>query len=252
MDRTTGKKTLAVIPAAGAGTRLGQPIPKTLVPVSGERRVIDVILGELAPLVDQIAVIVSPDFEDFIEEPLVSGETLPRLCVQQSPTGMCDALRCSDDMWADVDRILVVWGDQVNLSNQTLSRALAQHAFRDQCAVIPTALIDDPYVQYDFDQSRLVAVRQSRDGDQCDKQGLTDVGVFVISTPGLHDLIGAFAESTPRSAATGELNLLPLFPFLQNHGWSVESSLVADPTEACGINTAAELDSARMRLEAMQ
>ena len=86
----------------------------------------------------------------------------------------------------------------------------------------------------------------------CDKQGLTDVGVFVISTPGLHDLIGAFAESTPRSAATGELNLLPLFPFLQNHGWSVESSLVADPTEASGINTAAELDSARMRLEAMQ
>ena len=209
---------------------------------------IDVILEEIAPLVDRTAMVVAPGFEEFLDGPLVSEGEEVELCVQARPTGMCDALTTTTHLWESADRLLVVWGDQVSLSRETLERALARHAFREDCAVIPTAEVDDPYVQYDFRDDQLWAVRQSREGDACDPRGLTDVGVFVLSTSGLAQAIDSFAKATPRSEVTGELNLLPLFPFLHEAGWSVESSDVSDPAEAIGINTAEELETAKRRL----
>ncbi len=213
---------------------------------------IDLILAAAATLADHAVVVVSPTFEEHLTRPLASETLEVTLCTQPEPTGMCDALRCSIDLWHLADRLLIIWGDQVHVSSETLRRTLEHHGSRERCAVIPTALVEDPYVQYDFDGSQLNGVRQSREGNQCDAAGLTDVGVFALSIDGLGAMISDFAAETARSGVTGELNLLPLFPYLSKHGWAVETCAAVDAGEAAGINTAAELASARARMEAKQ
>ena len=51
----------AVIPAAGRGTRLGANGPKILTPLTDTQTVWDILHGRLAPLVDHIHLVLSPE-----------------------------------------------------------------------------------------------------------------------------------------------------------------------------------------------
>jgi bifunctional UDP-N-acetylglucosamine pyrophosphorylase/glucosamine-1-phosphate N-acetyltransferase len=91
-----------------------------------------------------------------------------------------------------------------------------------------------------------VRVRASREGDQCRPGGLSDVGVFCLSTAGLLSAWTGYRSDAVPGTATGEVNFLPFLPYLsQGHGWPVTIVPVADPAEARGINTSSDLEFAR-------
>ena len=80
-----------------------------------------------------------------------------------------------DDYWCSFDHILVVWGDQINLSSSTLEMVTSEAS---DSIVIPFVKPSDPYVEYVFEDEKLVSVLQSREGDQTSPNGLSDIGVF--------------------------------------------------------------------------
>ncbi|HWO58664.1 MAG TPA: NTP transferase domain-containing protein [Umezawaea sp.] len=236
----------AVVPAAGRGSRLGLGGPKLLVPVTERDTIWSLVSARLQGLVDHIHVIVSPAdlelFEGVLDEhPLGTPVTTG---VQAEPVGMGDAVFRGHPRWSRADVVLVIWGDQVHVSRETVEAAIQLHRNAPRRVVLPLVPLADPYVEYVFTSTgRLTAVRQTREGDRCRPGGLGDVGTFVLSTRGLRDeWEGYLAETTDRGALTAEVNFLPFLVFLASRGWEVLPLGVADPLEAMGINTPADLE----------
>ena len=241
--RPLAMRICAVIPAAGRGSRLGMEKPKILAPLSPRQTIWSVLHAKLAPLVDHIHLVLSPEgARDFPPLP-------PRVShsIQPAPTGMGDAIFGARDHWQEFDAILVVWGDQVFVSQDTLRRALAAMATPEKRAVLPLTRMAIPYVEYVFDGACLTKVLQSREGDHTAPNGFSDVGTFLLGTQKLASAWGTYLSVAARGQQTGEVNFLPFLPFLSAQGWTITPLEVADPTEARGINTPEDLSFFRGR-----
>ncbi|MEV4222316.1 NTP transferase domain-containing protein [Nonomuraea sp. NPDC049725] len=236
----------AVIPAAGRGTRLGQAIPKIMIEVADGVTVWHLLHRRLRPSVAHVHVVLSPDgvgpFRELAAAELATGAV--SVSVQREPTGMGDAIFGAAPHWRGHDAILVVWGDQANLSPVTVRAVAAAHT--GPGVTLPLVAMADPYVEYEFGPAGLTRVLMSREGDRCRPGGLSDIGVFCLATAGLEEAWARYAAGAGRGAATGEVNFLPFLPHLaQDLDWPVRVVPVADPDEARGINTPADLEFAR-------
>ena len=240
------QRTWAVIPAAGRGSRLGLlDRPKILAPVDEEsgETIWSILEAKLRPITHRIQLVLSPSGAEYFNG--VDAD----IAIQDQPLGMGDAVFRGFSSWK-ADRILVVWGDQVNLSSETLKRTLEAHdgARHRPAYALPRVWNVAPYVQYDFNErGDVVGVRQSREGDTTDGAGWSDVGLFCLSTSGLPELWQKYLATASRGSATGEINFLPFLPFLSTQGWATATWDVADPDEARGVNTPDDLKFARDR-----
>ena len=227
----------AVIPAAGRGTRLGGTGPKILTPLTAQDTIWSILQAKLSPLVDHIHLILSP--EGAAAFPALSAKVSHS--VQSEPIGMGDAIFRGHDVWSKYDAVLVVWGDQVFVSENTLARAVAALNPPHRHAVLPVTRMAQPYVEYVFEGQRLIKVLQSREGDTTTPNGFSDVGTFLLGTDGLKAVWEDYLATARRGAGTGEINFLPFVPFLSAKGWTITPVEVADETEARGINTKEDL-----------
>lgn len=230
-------KICAVIPAAGRGTRLGANGPKILTPLTDTQTVWDILHARLAPLVDHIHLVLSSEgAADFPALPSNVSQS-----IQPAPTGMGDAIFRGIEVWSGYDAVLIVWGDQVFVSEDTLSRAIADLSDPRQHAVLPVTRMAIPYVEYVFDSERLTQVLQSREGDATTPNGFSDVGTFLLGTEGLQAAWQGYLATAPHGSRTGDINFLPFLPFLSRMGWHIQPLEVRDATEARGINTPDDL-----------
>ena len=230
-------RVCAVIPAAGHGTRLGGDRPKILTPLTETQTIWSVLHQRLSPLVDHIHLVLSPQGEkQFASPPANVSQS-----VQPVPTGMGDAIFRGQAVWSSYDAILIVWGDQVFVSPDTLQRAISALTASRQQAVLPVTRMAIPYVEYVFDGDRLVRVLQTREGDVTTPNGYSDVGTFLLATDGLKQHWETYLAAASHGRQTGEINFLPFLPFLSAQGWTVRPLEVTDATEARGINTPDDL-----------
>lgn len=239
----------AVIPAAGRGSRLGLDCPKVLVPIDGERRVWDVLRDNLGAVADKIHIILAPSVMAQFEDVLNTESDRKKISVseQTTPLGMGDAIFGAEPYWSSFESIIIVWGDQVNLSAATL-KEVAALCQTEKTMVLPLVECPTPYVQYDLKDGILTGVRQSREGDAMDAVGYSDVGVFALSVADLLECWHMFVKESVVGAQTNELNFLPFLPFLsQRCSWNLRTVIVSDPVEALGINTPEDLQITRER-----
>lgn len=231
-------KTVAVIPAAGKGTRLGLDSPKIFTSITLTVSPWTILREALAPLVDHIEVVLPPPWTAY--EGYKVG-----ISIQPEPLGMGDAVFCAD--WHDADTIVVVWGDQIGLSADTVAQALGEHDGTPKTVIVPMVQVKNPYTDYVFEpDGHLHEVLQAREGDTPRLNGWADVGVFVLSTEGLRYAWDGY-KIDHGFRGGGELNFLPFLVYLAHHGWDVDGIPVDDPDEARGLNTPEDLEWARAR-----
>lgn len=230
-------RVCALIPAAGRGSRLGSDTPKILASLTAQDTIWSILHAKLAPLVDHIHLVLSPDGAAAFPPlpPQVSSS------IQPQPLGMGDAIFGAHAVWSAFDAVLIVWGDQVFVSDDTLRRALEALSQPVRHAVLPVTRMEQPYVEYLFEGTKLLNVLQSREGDRTNPGGFSDVGTFLLGTAGLTEIWERYLATGPRGSATGEINFLPFLPFLSAQGWTITPLEVADATEARGINTQEDL-----------
>jgi bifunctional N-acetylglucosamine-1-phosphate-uridyltransferase/glucosamine-1-phosphate-acetyltransferase GlmU-like protein len=237
-------KYCGVIPAAGRGSRLGIDVPKILAPVGKTATIWSILKDKLKPFVEEIHVVVSPAGKPFFDQALAGDADRAMIStgIQPLPRGMGDAIFGGADVWGKAQAILVIWGDQVHVSAETIAASLALHGGAQKRMVIPVVALDEPYVEYVFDRNgRLTDILQSREGDICRPGGFGDVGTFVLSTKGLKEIWDAYVAEAAVGASTGEQNFLPFLVHLSQIGWDVRRHPVSDPWEARGINTPEDL-----------
>lgn len=225
-----------VIPAAGRGSRLGSDGPKVLAPVAG-RPMLDWLLDLYLGRVDALTLVVHPATREPVARALQARAAHARVAVQETPTGMLDAVTIGIDA-TGVDagqRVWVTWCDQIAVLPATLDRLEREEASTALC--FPTVAQSPPYIHFDRGPGhRIVAVRQRRDGDPMPETGESDMGLFSLSAVAARDRLRRFAAGAAASAGTGERNFLPFIPWLAATE-EVRTFPASDPVEAVGVNT---------------
>lgn len=251
------KGVCAVVPAAGRGSRLGTPVPKVFVPILPSITIWDVIHDKLSQIADHIVLVLSPDGQEYREKKLAdfSPESFSKteIGLQAKPLGMGDAIFCVNDLWRGYENVMIVWGDQFNLSLRTLRACLDLHAAQKKPALtLPVVRAAQPYVEYVFDSSGcLEKIRQTREGDRCEPGGFSDIGIFLLSGGQvLSEEWNRYRAISTHGSVTGEINFLPFLAHLSSTAhWPVGRYEVNDPAEAVGINTPDDLAFARQLLQ---
>lgn len=237
---------IAVIPAAGNGSRLGLTCPKILAPVTSDVTIFDILMEKLAPKMRHIIIVISPWGQSMLRYAVDNSPLRDKISIviQEKPIGMGDAVFCCANIWKTARNILVLWGDQVAISGKTLHKMLESHSlFPSPVLTMPFVAMENPYVEYVFDdQGAIKKIRQTREGDQCQPGGLGDMGAFLLSTRGLPLVWREYLTQCKPGVLTSEINFLPFLLFITSmKKWSMNRLILEDAREARGINTQADL-----------
>ena len=227
----------AIILAAGLGTRMHSATPKHLHPLLG-RRLADWVIEAVRALgPEPLVVVTSPDAREAFE-----GETV---AVQETPRGTGDATAAASASLEGFDGdVLVVTGDAATITSELLAALLKTHRSAGSAATVLSFEPADPgaygRIVRDADGA-LQAIVEARDASE-QELGIREVNssIYVFEAAKLWP---ALEHLTPQNAQ-GELYLTDTVRDLVAAGERVAVHMAADPAEAEGVNTRAELAAA--------
>jgi bifunctional UDP-N-acetylglucosamine pyrophosphorylase/glucosamine-1-phosphate N-acetyltransferase len=232
-----------IVPAGGIGSRLGLGVPKLLVPVNG-KPMIEHLLDLYAGCVESVALVVHPSALERTRELVGSASVPVELFVQETPTGMLDAIllaRPAIVRWRP-RRVWVTWCDQIAIHPLTIARlAAASDAADEPVLALPTCRSEHPYVHLvRNERGEIVDVLHRREGDVMPDVGEGDVGLFDLSLRAYLEWLPAYAAAPSIGATTGERNFVPFIAAAHGHG-AVRTFPCVERIEAVGVNTPDDL-----------
>jgi bifunctional UDP-N-acetylglucosamine pyrophosphorylase/glucosamine-1-phosphate N-acetyltransferase len=200
------------------------------------------------PRVERFVIVASRAGAGEIRGRLSEWSAPAEVVIQESPTGMLDAILLGIGVLPvhEIDRVWITWGDQVAIRPETLARLVEIEPATD--LALPTLEREAPYIHFDRnDAGRIVAVRQRREGDPMPLRGENDLGLFSLSSRAAFEWLPEYAATVAPGAGTGERNFLPFVAWAAARG-VVRTYPCTEPIEAVGINTPAELGAVERAL----
>jgi molybdopterin-guanine dinucleotide biosynthesis protein A len=215
-----------------------------MVPVNG-RAMLDYVIERYRPLVDLFVLVVSPEARPMVEQHCREIGAATTVVVQETPTGMLDAILIPADLMAvrEAEEVWITWCDQIAVSGATAQRLAATMTAQPRPALaLPTMQSNEPYIHFQRDPTgRIWKVLHRREGDSMPAMGESDIGLFAMRANVYLTDLARYAGSAQLGGRTGERNFLPFIPWLAAQS-PVSSFPAADPMEAVGINTPEDLD----------
>ena len=238
-------RNIAVILAAGAGTRMRSSLPKPLHPVAGIPMLGHVVRAVRSAGVDEVIVVASPAIQR--DERWREFTADVAVTLQDEPLGTGHALQSALPSIGQADTIVVAFADHPLLLSSSLDALISARARPGVRCVLLTCVLDDAagYGRIDRDDvGRVVGIVERKDDEPSLRAGRTEVN------SGMMALDAAWArEAVMRlkpSPTTGELYLTELVRMAVDDGpsdhWPV-ASVEGSPEELVGIND--RLDLAR-------
>lgn len=229
---------LAVILAAGEGTRMRSNLPKVMHPVGGLPMLGHVLATAGRAGATRIAVVVGPDAaaaRAFVKT------RAPEVAVyeQRERLGTAHAvLAASQELAAGFDDVLVLYGDTPLVTAETLQRLRGELAKGAAVAVLGFRPADPAsYGRLIMNGEDLVAIRELKDASAAERAiGFCNAGVMAFSGatgPALLAKIG-------KANASGHYYLTDLVELANAAGKRV-AAIEAEADEVLGVNTRAEL-----------
>ena len=204
------------------------------------------------PYVSGIVLVVSPASAEDARRRAAAGDVPMVVEVQQTPTGMLDAVLMAYDrvQQSAASRVWITWCDQIAIHPRTIARLSELSTIHTAAPIVmPVAHKKNPYVHLDRDaEGRIIRVLHRREGDTMPEVGESDAGLFSLSRDAFLSQLPAYAISLDKGAATGERNLLPFIPWVSELGDVVVFPCVED-IESVGINTLEELQDVERQLK---
>jgi bifunctional UDP-N-acetylglucosamine pyrophosphorylase/glucosamine-1-phosphate N-acetyltransferase/UDP-N-acetylglucosamine pyrophosphorylase len=231
---------LAIVLAAGKGTRMKSELPKVLIEVAG-RPMIDYVLDALEQSgVADVIVVVGYRADDVRRE-LASRANL-RFVEQTRQLGTGHAvMACREELAGHDGAVLIVTGDSPLVQPGTLRAMLDEFGRRRPACLIGTAHKDDPRglgrVVRDA-AGNFQAIVEEKDATP-DQRRLTEVNVsyYVFAAADLREALGRIEPTN----AQAEYYLTDCPGVLKAAGRPVVALSLLKPTETLSINTPDEL-----------
>jgi bifunctional UDP-N-acetylglucosamine pyrophosphorylase/glucosamine-1-phosphate N-acetyltransferase len=238
-----GTSAQAVVLAAGRGTRMKSARAKVLHEVLGLPLLDHVLRALRAVELDPITVVVGHQADAV--EAAFAGRGL-RFVRQDPPLGTGHALQVArEQLAAHADRAaLVVNGDVPLLRPETLVSLLTLHQTSRASATLLTVDLDHPGAYGRVlrgTDGQVRAVVEARDASEEERRvHEINAGIYAFDVPAVVPLLAALQPQN----AQGEYYLTDLIGLLRSAGHAVHALKAADPLEALGVNTMAELAQA--------
>ena len=235
----------AIVLAAGQGTRMRSQLPKVLHLLAGDPLLRHVLAAAQGAGFDPLVVVVSPSNRDQIEAAVASFglQADVHFAIQAKPRGTGDAaqagLTALDEAAAKSEAVAILCGDAPLLRAATL-QALAQ-ARGERALSVLGANLTDPSGYGRLVRDATGAVRQiveHKDASQAQRAiGEVNSGAYIVDRAYLG---GALAALTPANAQ----NELYLTDIVAQADSGAGALILADPTEAMGVNSRVDLAQA--------
>ncbi len=231
---------IAVVLAAGKGTRMKSELPKVLIPICG-RPMIDYVLDSLETVgFDRVAVVVGYRADD-VKQALAARKNVT-FVLQEQQNGTGHAVMMARPVLAEHDGpAAVVTGDAPLLQADSLKKLLAEFDRRRPGCVMGTILKDNPAglgrIVRDA-AGEFAGIVEEKDATP-EQQKITEVNMscYVFDS---RALLAALEELRPDNAQ-GEYYITDCPGLMRREGKTVLALPVLKPIEALGVNTMDEL-----------
>jgi len=248
------RRCLAIVLAAGEGTRMRSRRPKAMHEIAGRSMLAHALNSVVEAGADALAVVVGPGCGDVAAEArrIAPGA---EICVQNERLGTAHAvLTAALAIERGYDDILIVYGDTPLIRSQTLKdlrHGLSQGA--DVVALGFHAADPTGYGRLIEREGRLVAIREHKDASVAER-AVTLCNAGPVAVSGVCAL--ALLRSVKADNAQGEFYLTDVVSIADGRGLKAISA-IAGETEVMGVNDRVQLAAAeagmqeRLRRQAM-
>ena len=250
-------QALAVVLAAGKGTRMKSDLPKVLHELAGAPMLAHVLMAAGSAGVSRAALVVGPGMDAVVEAGL-SVDPDAQVFLQPEQMGTADAIKAAAPAYDSVSGpVIVLYGDTPLLRPETLKAVLGEIDAGADLVVIGFEA-DDPtgYGRLLFDEkSRLSGIREEKDATIAERAlTLCNSGIMAFrSGAGLSDLIARIGNDN----AKREFYLTDAVALAYQDGLQTRVVL-SNGEEVLGVNSRSELSVAeglmqrRLRTAAME
>lgn len=232
---------LAVILAAGKGTRMKSKLYKVLHTVCGLSMVQHVVNSVQSSGVDQIVTIVGHGAEKVKE---VLGEQ-SKYALQEEQLGTGHAVLQAKSLIGDLDGVtLVICGDTPLLSGDTLNYLFDFHQKEGAEATILTAIADNPtgygrIVRLENDEVAKIVEQKDASQEELEINEI-NTGTYVFDNRALFEAL----EKVTNNNAQGEYYLPDVIELIKEQNGKVTAYIMDDMSEALGVNDRIALSQA--------
>ena len=245
----TNSSALAIVLAAGKGTRMKSERPKVLHHLAGAPLLFHALWTAKVAGLDRLAVVVGPGMDD-VAATAVNLDPELEVFVQEEQLGTADAVKAARDaIEAFSGQVLILYGDTPLLRAETIGRISAELDAGADLAVIgfetenPTGygrlLLDE--------RGKLIGIREEKDASEAERAlKLCNSGIMGFhSSKILLDLLGRIGNDNAKK----EFYLTDAVALARAGG--LEARMVAaDEGEVLGVNSRAELAAAEAVMQA--
>ncbi|MEN0020441.1 MAG: NTP transferase domain-containing protein, partial [Planctomycetota bacterium] len=242
-DPANGVRPVAVILAAGKGTRMKSDLPKVVHPIGGRPMVCAVVDACLAAGCESVVAVVGYQREK-VEEALAQYGDSVSFALQAEQLGTGHAVRSAEAELRGLDPatpVLVLCGDGPLIRAETIGLMLARHAETGAAATLATSVIDDPSgygrIVRDADGGFVAIVEQKNATPE--QLEIREVNPsYYCFTAG--DLLRSL-DGVQRNELTGEYYITDVPALLLAEGRGVEVIDAVPPEDILSINTPEQL-----------
>ena len=229
---------VAVILAAGKGTRMRSKMPKVLHKVGGKAMLQHVIDAATAAGAEDKVVIVGHEAE--LVEALVAGQGKIALQAEQLGTGHA-VMQTKEALAGFTGTAMILCGDTPLLEGEELAKFYAEHKASGAAATVLTAVMDKP-----FGYGRIVRDAAGNvqgiveEKDATAEQKLIkeiNTGIYCIECPLMFDILATLTCDN----AQGEYYLTDVLSKLNEAGHKVGGVVTEDSDMVMGINSRQQL-----------
>lgn len=229
---------VAVILAAGKGTRMRSKLPKVLHKVGGKAMLQHVIDASTAAGADDKVVIIGHGAE--LVEEMVAGQAKTALQAEQLGTGHA-VLQTKEALKDFVGTAMILCGDTPLLDGEELRKFYEAHQASGAAATVMTAIMDNPtgYGRIIRDAAGDVcAIVEQKDATE-EQKAVKEIntGIYCIECP----LMFKVLETITPNNAQGEYYLTDILDKLYSAGKKVGGVVTADSDMVMGINSRKQL-----------
>ena len=243
---STSRSCLAIVLAAGEGTRMKSARPKVLHQVAN-RSMLGHVLATLTQAgATSTAVVIGPDREDVAKEvQKISGQA--RIFVQKDRLGTAHAvLSARESLAQPADDVIIAFGDTPLILPETFTKLRAPLA--DGAAVVAMGFeAKDPtgYGRFITSGDELLAIREHRDASEAERAiTLCNGGLMAIRG----DLALALLDRVENRKTNGEYYLTDIVEIARNLGHRMAIAVVSEE-EVHGVNDRAQLAAAERMIQ---
>ncbi|MDD5428409.1 MAG: sugar phosphate nucleotidyltransferase [Candidatus Omnitrophica bacterium] len=231
------KDPVAIILAAGRGTRMRSDMPKVLHTILG-KPIIRYVLDSVNDAGISDAIVVAGFGHELLREELVEA----KIVVQEELLGSGDAVNTAGRALKDYSGdILVICGDTPLIRARTIRNMLQKHKSSGASVTILTAKLSDPTGYGRIirdDKGAVTGIVEQEKADLCQEViNEINVGTYCFKAAELFEALDAVKPDNKKK----EIFLTDTISILKNKGKLIESYLTQDPDEAIGVNTRIDL-----------